>query len=104
MLFISLPTAAVLAVVGISVEVLTSGVTGDLIGAGFLGVAGVIAISWVFLRVGLSEDEDRAARDGARQEREHDPGSGQRGSGHTAAASHSGPRSPRRPPRRRRRP
>jgi uncharacterized Tic20 family protein len=49
----------VIAVVGIVVVVVTDG-TARIVGAGVIAVAVVVAISLVFLEVGLSEDRERA--------------------------------------------
>jgi hypothetical protein len=49
-----------IAVVGIVVVIVGSGAL-QIVGWGILGVAVTIAISLVFLEIGLSEDRDRAA-------------------------------------------
>jgi uncharacterized Tic20 family protein len=49
----------VIALVGIVVVVVTDG-TARIVGAGVIAVAVVVAISLVFLEVGLSEDRERA--------------------------------------------
>jgi hypothetical protein len=52
----------VIAVVGIVVVVVTDG-TARIVGSGVIAVAVVVAISLVFLEVGLSEDRERARDD-----------------------------------------
>ena len=49
----------VIAVVGIVLVLATSG-TMEIVGAGVIGVAAVVAISLAFLEVGYSEDRARA--------------------------------------------
>ena len=51
----------VLAVIGIVLATVTSGYDAlDLVGVGFLSIAGVAGVSFVFYEVGRSEDRDRA--------------------------------------------
>ena len=50
-----------LAVIGIVLATVTSGYDAlDLVGVGFLSIAGVAGVSFVFYEVGRSEDRDRA--------------------------------------------
>jgi hypothetical protein len=58
----------VIAVVGVVLGVATSGVA-QIVGWGVFAVALTIAISLVFLEVGLSEDRARAAEDAERARR-----------------------------------
>lgn len=58
-----------MAVVGGVVGILTSGVP-QIIALGFVTVAITIAISLVFLEVGLSEDRERAREEAARRDRQ----------------------------------
>jgi hypothetical protein len=58
----------VIAVAGVVVAVLTSGVA-EIIAWGVVAVALTIAISLVFLEVGLSEDRARAAEQAERDRR-----------------------------------
>jgi hypothetical protein len=66
--------------------------SGKAVGMAFLGVAGVVAISLVFLAIGKSEDEERAAAKRPKEPPEPpvDPHAGE-------AARRSRPRPPRRP-------
>jgi Na+(H+)/acetate symporter ActP len=59
----------VIAVVGVVVAVLSSGVVLQIVGWGLFAVALTIAISLVFLEVGLSEDRARSAEEAERERR-----------------------------------
>jgi hypothetical protein len=60
----------VLALAGVLVLALISGIGAEATGAGLIGVAGVLAVGLVFYEVGLSEDRERAREEEARLRRE----------------------------------
>lgn len=70
-------TAGLLVVVGVVVGVALGGTAGQIVALALVSVGGVIAVSLVFLEVGLSEDRERAReRERARADRE--PGRAER--------------------------
>jgi hypothetical protein len=74
---VSLWTAAGLTVLGAVLGVAIGGVPGVVIACILIGTAGVLAVSYIFLRIGLQEDqaraEEQAARDAAKARPEPEP-------------------------------
>jgi hypothetical protein len=74
---VSLWAAAVLTVLGAVLGIVIGGVPGVVVACILIGTAGVLAVSYIFLRIGLGEDraraEEQAAREAARQRPEPEP-------------------------------
>lgn len=64
---LSLPVAGGLAVVGLALVLAAPSFAVNVVGASLLGLAGLVVMIDIFIRIGLSEDHERAAEERARE-------------------------------------